>query len=89
MPPIHISLATPLVQREHVCWRLQTYLLYIVVEISPKVKNLGVIFDQSLSMQFHVDTATSACYAYIRSNSSFIIGNDLAMSNEFKTMLLC
>ena len=29
---------------------------YTAVEISLKVKNIGIIFDQSLSMQSHVNT---------------------------------
>ena len=35
------------------------------IEISPNVKNLAVIFDQSLFMQFHVNTVARISYSYM------------------------
>ena len=45
------------------------------VKINPKVKIMGVIFDQSLSMQSHVNTVARICYSYlskIARNCSFL-----------------
>ena len=37
-----------------------------MVGISPKIKNLGVIFDQILSMQGHVNTIAKNCFYYLK-----------------------
>ena len=36
------------------------------VDISSKVRNLGVIFDQTLSMQSHVNAIAKRCFYYLR-----------------------
>ena len=36
------------------------------VGISSKIKNLGVTFDQTLSMQAHVNTIAKNCFYYLR-----------------------
>ena len=40
-----------------------------VVGISSKIKNLGVIFDQTLSMQAHVNTIAKNCFYYLKNHS--------------------